>query len=1134
MEQTVDTSSDCVRAWRETVTIPTYGIGDPDPNPMFLEKRVYQGSSGAVYPYPVIDRVEDERREKQYEAVFLENEFLKIMILPQLGGRIQMAQDKTNGYHFVYYNRVIKPALVGLAGPWISGGIEFNWPQHHRPNTFGPVQCHIAEGEQGEKIVWCGEIDRMERTQGTHGFILYPGKAYLEIRVRLFNRTELPQSFLWWANPGCHVDDHHQSVFPPDVHAVMDHGKRDVSAFPIATGTYYKVDYSPGTDISRYKNIPVPTSYMAYHSDFNFVGSYDHGRRTGLLHIANHHISPGKKQWTWGNGEFGYAWDRHLTDEDGPYIELMCGVFTDNQPDFSWLMPGEQKSFSQFFMPYKGVGLVRNATIDAAIGFEQHERLLTIRAYTTSEQRHARVELSHQGKILLEQSFDGSPRRHFEVTCPLAPEIDEAALKLVVKDASGRELVSAQPLPRENRPIPKPASAIASPEELDSTESLFLAGLHLEQYRHATRNPADYYREALRRDPGDLRNNNALGRLLFRSGKFEAAETHFRKAIDRLTKHNPNPYDSEAFYNLGLSLETQRRFDEAVDAYFKSTWSGAWQEAGFFALARLACRRRDLDETLTFAERCLRRNADHHRARHLEIYVCATRGEKHLATARIDQALELDPFNFGALYEQALLTGTMDAFDQRIAGVEQLEIELALDYAACGAYTRATDVLKRCLQRGGKQGPTASEVHPSPIVYYLLADFERFQGNESEADKFLAIAAEQSPRLCFPNRLEEIPVLRRAIASNPRDARAPYYLGNLLYAKRAHEAAISLWEQSRELDPHFATVWRNLGLAYYNKRRKPEEAWTAYNQAFRLDPTDARVLYELDQLAKLLARPPQERLSRLEQHPELVARRDDLFLECVTLRNILGNHREALAALLARRFHPWEGGEGKVPAQYVLALTQLARKAIAADTCQEAIEYLHRAQSWPPNLGEGKLIGIRENNIHYLLGVAHRKLGDEANAMAFFTQAADAQVEPVSAAYYNDQPPDMIFYQGLSLAELGRPEEARQRFRTMLEFGQSHLHDKATIEYFAVSLPDFLVFDDEIQTRHELHCRYMMALGSLGLRDWEHARNEFQYILRQQPHHLGATVHLPLLSAESSQSIGVALTGKASRAVTSA
>src|SRR6476659_2752856 len=197
---------DSVKAWSEPVSIPTYRIGAPNKNPMFLEKRIYQGSSGAVYPHPVIDQVFDEKSDQEYTALFLENRYLKIMILPEIGGRVQMALDKSNGYHFIYYNRVIKPALVGLAGPWISGGIEFNWPQHHRPSTFQPVDVDLIAGDVGSWTVWCNEIDRMVGTRGMHGFRLYPGKAYLEVLVRLSNRTPLPETFLWWANPAVHVD----------------------------------------------------------------------------------------------------------------------------------------------------------------------------------------------------------------------------------------------------------------------------------------------------------------------------------------------------------------------------------------------------------------------------------------------------------------------------------------------------------------------------------------------------------------------------------------------------------------------------------------------------------------------------------------------------------------------------------------------------------------------------------------------------------------------------------------------------------------------------------------------------------------------------------------------------------------
>lgn len=158
-----------VRVWQQQVTIPTYEIGKAEKAPIFLEKRVYQGSSGKVYPYPTIEKISDEKVDREYTAVWLENEYLKVMVLPELGGRIQRAYDKTNGYDFVYYNHVIKPALVGLTGPWISGGIEFNWPQHHRPTTFLPVDYAVEEAADGSGSVLLHDVDRMPRRSSWKG-----------------------------------------------------------------------------------------------------------------------------------------------------------------------------------------------------------------------------------------------------------------------------------------------------------------------------------------------------------------------------------------------------------------------------------------------------------------------------------------------------------------------------------------------------------------------------------------------------------------------------------------------------------------------------------------------------------------------------------------------------------------------------------------------------------------------------------------------------------------------------------------------------------------------------------------------------------------------------------------------------
>ena len=1086
---------DIVRAWTENLEIPTYGVGQPDRNPMFLEKRVYQGSSGVVYPYPVIDRVLDEKAPKAYTAVFLENRYLRIMILPELGGRVQMAQDKTNGYHFIYYNRVIKPALVGLAGPWISGGIEFNWPQHHRPSTFEPVDWRIVDNGDGSQTVWCSEIERMFFTKGMHGFTLYPDAAELEIKVQLYNRTAEPQTFLWWANPAVHVNDDYQSVFPPDVHAVMDHGKRDVSDFPIATGTYYKVNYAPGTDISRYKNIPVPTSYMAYHSDYDFVGDYDHGRRAGMLHVANHHLVPGKKQWTWGNGDFGRAWDRQLTDDDGPYIELMCGAFTDNQPDFSWLMPGEEKCFTQVFMPYKEIGPAKNASRKAVVNLEFQAGTATVGVYVTRP-RSTRVELRRGEVLLWEQTADLSPERTLTATVPLPGDALASDVSLRVVDApTGHELVAFTPPPPATAVIPAPATAAQPPSEIASNDELFLNGLHLEQYRHATFAPEPYYEEALRRDPFDSRCNNALGRLLYHSGKFAEAEALFRQAILGLTRRNPNPYDGEPLYNLGLALVRQARCVEARDAFYKAVWSAAWQAPAYFELARLAARSGDLKQALDLAKQSLRVNGGHHQARHLKLALLRRLGRGAEALSAADQALELDPMDFGAWWERRLLADD-ETFTSLARGNENTYIEVSIDYSQAGLLDEAVAVLEAA--------PRASA-----LLLYFLGACRVQQGDAPGALETLRRAAAAPSDYVFPHRLDSVQALQTAMRVNPSDARAAYYLGNFWYAHRRYSEAIACWEQARDLDPSFATAHRNLGLAYYNKIGDAQRARAEYERAFELNQDDARVLFELDQLERKLNQPPQARLARLERYPHLVQRRDDLTIEYVTLLNIHGSYVEADAILMQRQFHPWEGGEGKTTGQYVASLVGQARALIAAGKYAAAAECLQRAAVYPPNLGEGKLPNAHDNNLNYYLGLVYTRLGDAGQAQACFEQASTGSSDPASPRYYNDQPPDMIFYQGLALHGLGRTAEAREIFQKLVDYGQAHLDDAVTMDYFAVSLPTFLVFEESLDQRNRIHCHYMLGLGYLGLghAHAEQARQHLDQVLALEADHQGALFH---------------------------
>ena len=1080
----------------ENIIIPTYPVGKPDKNPMFLERRVYQGSSGKVYPYPVIDSIGDEKSDVEYEAVILENEYIEVTVLPCFGGRIQWAKDKTNGYDFVYRNEVIKPALVGLLGPWISGGIEFNWPQHHRPTTYMPVSYEIKHNDDGSVSLVIGDTDEMYGTVVETTFTVYPGRAYIEIGAKLFNRTSLPQTFLWWANPAVSVNDDTQSVFPPDVNAVFDHGKRDVSKFPIATGVYYKHDYGAGVDISRYRNIPVPTSYMAYKSTYDFVGGYDYGKKAGILHFADHHISPGKKQWTWGCGDFGKAWDRNLTDENGPYIELMTGVFTDNQPDFTWLMPFEEKSFKQYFMPYKGAGYVKNANLDAALNFERSDDGIHIIVSAMRVIQDAAIVLSIDGKDIWEKKADLSPDGYFEDFVQIKGKYGNPTLSLYDRDKN--ILIEASEREKKLEQLPEPAEKVKAPSEIMTNEELYLIGEHLEQYRHATFDPDDYYKEALKRDALDIRVNNAYGKLLLRRCDFTGAEELFRNALKRLTLLTPNPYTGEPFFNLGLSLFYQGREDEAYDSFYKATWSESEKSGAFYYLAAIAKHKGEYDKALSFIDESLARNARNYSAKSLKVYILEGLGDAEGARRMALETIKDNPFCFAsAYYLMRIGAVSQDVFRDLMNDRPVNYLNTAFDFSIWGNHEEAADIL--------------SLSPSSPSVAYAEAYEYQKAGLADKSKAALEKARSADLAYCFPSSIYEYIVLSSAINVESDDPSARYLRGNLLYDKKRYDEAYEDWRISAEADPSFPTVFRNLSIVLYNKRSQKEEALKSLEMAYSLDEEDARVLLELDQLKEKLGYSAEDRLSFLEAHMSIAERRDDLYISYITLLNYSGRYEEAFSRIASRKFHPWEGGEGKVTAQYKLSLKNLAFDAISSGDFDRAIELLSRALTYPDNLGEGKLEGTKDNDIHYLLGICLEKCGREKEAQDEFLKGIEGTEELASALYYNDQPADMALYQGLCRRKLGDDKGAKKRFNAMADFGEKHYFDEIKFDYFAVSLPDLQLWDDDLTRKNKAHCLYLIALGALAEGDRENAAAKLEEVLRIDPYHSGARTHLQKL-----------------------
>jgi tetratricopeptide (TPR) repeat protein len=1108
-------SHPAVTVRRESVVLPTYEPAAPDRNPMFLETRVYQGSSGRVYPLPFIDRIAEKPVPHAWAAVFLENEFLTVMILPELGGRIHRVTDKTNGYDLVYHQPVIKPALVGLAGPWISGGIEINWPQHHRPSTFMPADVHVEQPADGSAIVWLSEHDPMVRMKGMHGVCLHPGRAVLELKARAYNRTADTQTFLWWANVATRVHERYQSFFPPDATYVADHAKRAMSTFPLCTGHYYGVDYAararsgvpaaeqprqyapsgeyPANDLSWYANIPVPTSYMCMGSSEDFFGGYDHAAQAGLVHVADHRISPGKKQWTWGNHEFGYAWDRNLTDADAngefrPYIELMAGVFTDNQPDFSFLQPGETKAWSQYWYPIQQIGPAHHANVEAAVSLSLAEGQARVGVAVTAPQPDAHVRLLRRGKILSTHRADLAPGAPFVEQVHLPRNLRATDLTLQVATADGCELIAYTP----RKPAALASEALAkeaatapkAPRDIASTDELYQTGRHLEQYRHATRSPEPYWREALRRDAGDARCNLALGRWHLRRGEFPAAERHLRASLARLTHRNPNPADGEAYYQLGRCLRFLGRDADAYDAFAKAAWNQAWQSASWHALAEIDCTRGDWTVALDHLDRCLRLNTDHLRARNLKALVLRQVGREAEAVALLRQNLALDPLDWW----------TRDLLDEPLACDNQVRLDLALDCARAGFHQHALEILA-----DARPEPCSGT---APLISYYRAWLSSLLSYKSESRRHLAAAAKASPDYCFPARLEEIAILQHALAAEPRDARAPFYLGNLLYDRRRHSEAIALWSRAMKLEPANAIAWRNLGIGALNILQKPAQARRAYEAAVRANPRDARLLYERDQLWKRLGEKPTVRLRELEQHRALVEQRDDLNVELSALYNQTGQPAEALLITGLRKFQPWEGGEGAVLGQHVRTHLKLGRAALAAGKPREAAGLFLVALAAPDNLGEARHLLANASDIHFWLGEALAATGDAARARECWTRAATfkGDFQEMSVRAFSE----MTYYSALAWQRLGQKARATKLLRALLGHARKLARTPAAIDYFATSLPTMLLFNDDLTARQRTTALFLEAQARLGLGQTAAARKLLRQVLRRDPAHAAA------------------------------
>ena len=1103
-----------VAAWSAPILLQTYLPAEPDRYPAYLDRRVYQGSSGRVFPLPFHDRISETRTSRSWTGLHLENDYLRLLVLPELGGRIQLAVDKRTGYPLFYANPVIKPALVGLAGPWLAGGVEFNWPQHHRPATFLPTAWEVDEGSG---TVWCSDHDPFARMKGMHGVRLRPGSTVIELAVRLFNRDERPQTFLWWANVAAEVHDDYQSFFPPDVTMVADHAKRAVTTFPAATSAYYGIDYParrdrdsrpssphrvPGDRLDWPRNIPVPTSYMAVGSSGDFFGGYDHRARAGFVHWADHHYAVGKKQWTWGDEEFGRTWNRNLDEGGRPYVELMAGVYTENQPDFSYLAPGETKAFSQYWYPVAGTGVVVAAGLDVALGRELAggATRLVLDATRTLGPTPVRVT-GADGALLCQTTVDLHPGRRCTVDVATQGDVS------VLVGPPDRPLLRWDPAGESSSVPLQPAVEPVAPAAVPSVEELYLIGRHLEQYRHATRSPEPYWTEALRRDPGHVASHTALGVRRYEEGRFEEAEQHARSAVERLTRLNPNPETGEAHHLLGLALLRRGRDQEAYDAFAKATWLAAWAGPGHHQLALLDARHGRDAVALQRAQAGLRAAPDQLQLRDLTVVLLRRLGRTDEADAVLAETLALDPLDVWARQ----LAGTLEG-DRGLTEAQTL-LDVAVENARAGelAVAGALAEQARVMDAHRPLGQTACAV---------LADYHAAVWHDALGDPAAASAARDRARRAdrtwnHPSRLDDVLALEAALAQDPADPTAAALLGHWCYAHRRPERALTLWRRSAAADGADPVVWRNIAVAAFDVEQDVAAAIAAYERALDAAPGDARLLFESDQLRKRVGSSVEERQARLEQHPEALRARDDLAAEHAQLLLAAGRPADALAVLLGRRFQPWEGGEGLVLRAWERVRLALADAALAAGDSTAVVEHVRAALAPPPNLGETRHPLANPAALLLALGDAHEAVGQAEDARACWRRAADAVgdfADMAPTAYSENTYPA-----ALAARRLGDEETARRLVAGLATYVDELAATPASIDYFATSLPSLLLFEDDPQRRRDLQVGVLRAQLALLAGDTDGARDQLTQVLAADPaHELALDLHHRLSPLRSS------------------
>lgn len=1078
-----------VKVSEEVMIIPTYQVAPPDKNPMFFKGESYQGASKIIYPYRMNDVIANEKKDQNWKALILENEYIKLCVAPEIGGKLYYGTDKTNGYSFIYKNGVVKPSNIGMLGAWVSGGIEWCVIHHHRASTLLPVDYDIKSNSDGSKTIWIGETELRHRMRWTIGITAYPGKSYYSADVKIFNPTPYTNTFLYWANVAAHTDKDYQVIFPPSVQIATYHAKNSFTNWPVSTEIYNGEDFTNGVDISWWKNSVNQDSYFAYDLKEDFMGGYDHGKEAGTVHIGDHNIVKGAKLWEWGSGEAGQATEARLTDGSGPYVEIMVGAFSDNQPDYSWIRPYEVKTFKQYWFPVKDIGGFKYANLNGAVNLEKrNENTVFLGYYSTQKINKAKILLKNKGEIVYEKVIEISPEKAFTGSVNLNSLFNLTDLSTEMINSDNNEvLVAYQPVEiKKPEKLPETVKRPPQPADIATVEELYLTGSRILQFYNPTLNAMDYFNEALRRDPSDIRTNTAVGNIHLKNGEYAIARTYFSKAIKRLTKDYTRPSSCEALYLEGITLKALGLYNEAIDTLYRATWDYAWHSAAYLELARISCMQGDYSKALSQINESLSSNSINNSAITLKASILRKLENYTDAFAALKGILQNDPLDFRASNENYLISkkgGNQELSDKLLSELtkqmrnyDQNYLELAVGYINDGLHEEAEEILKRY------QGKNQE-------ISYYLGYLEDKKGNKAEAEKFFMEGSAQSVDYVFPYRLESEKVFALASQYLPSEAKPYYYLGNLLFDKQP-KRAIGFWETAVKLDPAIAVAWRNLGWGYYQYSHDLTKAIAAYEKAFDIKKDDPLYYAELDPLYEMSNASIEKRANLFESKNEIVKQRDDAFVREIIVLNLAGKSDKAVEYLDKSNFH-FREGSSRVRDITVDSHLLLGKKYLQAKkTDQALVQFLALNGTSDNSENEND---IRTPQINYFIGLASEITGKKTDSKLYFTRSSTQSIKENNYIRY---------YQGLSLLKLGNKAKASEYFNTLISEGEKQMKQGTDIDFFAK-------FGEKEAENVRLSNAYLLkGLGYKGLGDSRQATENLQKAVELSASNLWARVEL--------------------------